>query len=255
MKFEARSVGRIRIREDRRIVLDHVQLSGSDFSGRKLLQFAIVGSRLESCRFDRVRIDDAAFGAGPEISSFIDCSFDGARMRLGPGGYTRFERCSFRDVDLRDWFCFEVELIECTFSGRLRKAFFNGTVPSYDDYRKIVGRDRNEFRGNDFSEMELIDVAFRTGVDLSQQCLPSGPKYLYLPDAPSSVRRARSEVIGWQDLELRRRAMALMRTLESELEGGQRQLLLREDDFSTAPHEAVHRVFELLRTMEADSSG
>jgi hypothetical protein len=35
----------------------------------------------------------------------------------------------------------------------------------------------------------LIDVSFRTGIDLSQQRLPSGPDYLYLPNAAETMRR------------------------------------------------------------------
>jgi hypothetical protein len=124
----------------------------------------------------------------------------------------------FKEVDLRDWFCFTVELIDCTFSGRMRGAFFNGTVP--EESRSVVGRERNEFRGNDFSQMELIDVDFRTGIDLFQQRLPSGPEYLYLPDAAEAVQRARAELVHWEDLDLRQQAMPLITILEEQ--GGTR---------------------------------
>lgn len=90
----------------------------------------------------------------------------------------------------------------CTFSGRLRKAVFNGTVPH--DTRAMLGREHNEFGGNDFAAMDLLDVAFRTGIDLSKQRLPSGPEYLYLPAAADAIQRARAEVLGWHDLDLRR---------------------------------------------------
>jgi hypothetical protein len=87
----------------------------------------------------------------------------------------------------------------------MRHSFFNGTVP--EDQRAFVGRERNEFRGNDFSGMKLEDVSFRIGIDLTQQCLPSGPEYLYLPEAAVAVQRARTEVVQWDDLDRRREAM------------------------------------------------
>ena len=245
MNFEARSVGRARIREDQRIVLDHVRLRNEDFTSRKLVQFAAIGSRLVSCRFAGSRIEDAAFGSGLEASEYADCVFDRCRIRFGPGGHARFVGCSFREVDLREWFCFTVELIDCTFSGRLRGAIFNGTVP--EEKRALLGRERNEFRGNDFSQMDLVDVAFRTGIDLTRQRLPQDPRYVYLPDAVVALQQARAACVGWDDLELRRSAMALLRNLEYEIEGGQRQLLLRRDDYSSLNQTATERAFALLR--------
>lgn len=88
-----------------------------------------------------------------------------------------------------------VELIDCTFSGQLRKAIFNGTV--HEDDRLNAGQERNKFHGNDFSAMRLIAVDFRTGIDLTRQKLPSGPDYVYVPNAAEAVRQARAAVLGW----------------------------------------------------------
>lgn len=245
MTFRARSVGKTRIRPDQQILLDHEDLHGADFSGRRLVQFAAAGSRLEACRFDGIRIEDASFGGGRETSEYVECTFDGARMRLNSGGHARFVRCSFRDVDLRDWFCFTVELIECTFGGRLRKAFFNGTVP--EEKVASAGRERNEFFGNDFSEMALIEVGFRTGIDLTRQKLPPGPDYVYVPEAAEAVQRARASVIRWEDIDRRRAAMALITVLERTVAAGQHQLLLRPADFAMLDQDAVAAVMALLR--------
>lgn len=246
MSFRAKPVGVTRIDDSQRVVLDHDRLVGADFSGRKLVQFSANGSRLERCRFDKAKIDSGSFGAGRETSEYVDCSFDGARIRFGPGGNARFVRCSFRDVDLRDWFCFGVELIDCTFSGRMRKAFFNGAVP--EDKRAMIGREHNEFHGNDFSAMTLIDVGFRSGVDLTQQQLPSGPDYLYVPDAAEAVQRARAGVIGWDDLDLRQPATTIIKILEEEVAAGQSQLFLRPADYSKLRKDAVDAVMALLRS-------
>jgi hypothetical protein len=245
MEPRARVVGWAKIDPEKSVDLSHEELHGADFSGRRLEHFSAGASRLEACRFDKVRIESASFGGGRAPSEYIECSFDGARIRFAPGGLARFARCSFRDVELRDWVCFAVELVDCVFTGRLRHAFFNGTVP--EDQRVFVGRERNEFRGNDFSGMKLEDVGFRTGIDLAQQRLPSGPEYLYLPDAATTVQRARAEVVQWDDLDRRREAMVLINILEEEVVKGQRQLLLRPDDYSALRKDAIDGVFTLLR--------
>jgi|SRR5579863_562664 hypothetical protein len=87
MRIEARSKGRITIPADQRVVLDHARLHGEDYSGRRLLQFASIGSHLRACNFDKVRIQSASFGSGRETSEFVECTFNGARMDMGPGGF------------------------------------------------------------------------------------------------------------------------------------------------------------------------
>jgi hypothetical protein len=247
MRIEARSKGHITIPDDQRVVLDHARLHGEDYSGRTLWQFASIGSHLHACNFDQTKIRSAAFGSGRETSEFVECTFDGARMNMGPGGFSRFVRCSFHNVTIRNWICFAVEMIDCKFSGRLETAIFNGTVP--EDKRAIIGRASNAFHGNDFSAMDLRDVTFRTGIDLTKQILPSGKDYLFLPYAAAAVSQAKSRVVGWNDEEMRRAAMAIIQGLEYELLGGQQQLLLRvsdRDGISGIPQKAVDGLFALL---------
>lgn len=246
MRIKARSKGFISITDDQCIVLDHARLHGQDYSGRKLLQFATIGSHLAACNFDQIQIQSAAFGSGTETSEFVECTFNGARMNMAPGGFARFVRCSFHNVTIRNWTCFAVEMIDCKFSGRLETTIFNGTVP--EDERAIIGRTSNEFHGNDFSAMDFIDVAFRTGIDLTQQVLPSGKDYLYLPHAASAVAYTKSRVGGWADEEARRDAMVIIQALEYSLSGGQQQLLLRaSDSYEIFPRKVVDDLFSLLR--------
>ena len=219
MRIKASSKGSFKIPDDQRVVLDHARLDGENYSGRTLLQFASIGSHLHACNFGQIEIQSAAFGGGRETSEFVDCTFDGARMNMAPGGFSRFVRCSFQNVKIRNWICFTVEMIDCTFSGRLDTAIFNGAVP--EDERAIIGRACNEFYGNDFSALDLRDVTFRTGIDLTKQILPSGKDYLFLPYAAVTVSRAKLHVIGWSDEEMRRGAMAIIQGLEYELLGGQ----------------------------------
>ncbi|MEX2247854.1 MAG: hypothetical protein WEC75_14355 [Dehalococcoidia bacterium] len=142
-------MGKVKIGPASGVFLDHARLRGADFSGRELTYFGAHGSRLEACRFEDTRIESGSFGAGREMSEYVECSFDGARIWFVPGGYARFVRCSLRNAELYDWFCFAVEMVDCIFSGRIVKSVFNGTVPKDD--RRAVRRERNEFHGNDFS--------------------------------------------------------------------------------------------------------
>jgi hypothetical protein len=245
MRFEARFAGRGSIDPSQRIVLDHQELDGADLSGRTLIQFVAIGSRFKSCSFDRMRIEQASFGAGREASEYVDCRFDGARIRFGPGGDARFVRCSFRDVDLRAWICHSVEMVDCVFTGRLVRAVFYGSPPPHP--LAITTRARNEFRRNDFSGMELVDVGFRGGVDLREQRLPSGPEYLYIPSAPDTVRRAMANVASLPDSTVRENVTKLLGLLDHTTSRGQQQLFLRKDTYQSFPSDAVDSFFRLLR--------
>src|SRR6266516_3957769 len=105
MDFEirVRSVRKAKIKPEDYLSFEHAHGQHADFSRRKLEGFTAVGSRFEACRFEKMRIESGSFGAGREQSEYIDCSFDGSRIRFGPGNYSRFVRCSFKETDLRDW--------------------------------------------------------------------------------------------------------------------------------------------------------
>ena len=246
-KIEAQVVGYGKLDPKEHMVFDHENARGVDYSGRILKQFGAVGCRFEHCRFDKMRIGDFSYGAGRETSQYIECTFD--RLRFGHGGgLARFVRCSFKDVDIRGWCSYKTEFIDCVFTGRLRTSIFYGTVPEED--RPWVGREKNEFQGNDFSGAELIDVAFRTGIDLERQRLPSGPDYLYIPDAPAAIERAKRGLADWMPgTELQREALILVEVYGDTVENGQNQLIIHIPDYlkgpAKTPRESVDKVVEL----------
>lgn len=240
MDFNVRRTGHIQISDQARVVLSNQQLAGEDFRGLKLLQFSAEGARLERCAFDGSVIESGSFGAGRVTSEYVDCSFSDAKIHMGPGGYARFVGCTFENVAIDNWYCFAVELVGCTFSGRLRKAVFNGCVPS--EKRGVAGRAKNQFEGNDFSRAKLLDVAFRTGIDLSKQRLPSGPEYTYLADAPSAVRRARIAFNALTDPDVKKRVRGVLAVMEEDVAAGQDQLLIRIDDFPRASRSAIQEL-------------
>jgi len=250
MEIEARTVGWEKPDPDKHVLLKHVVEDGTDRSGLTLETFTVVGSRFNGCRFDKLKANNVTLGAGQEVSVYTDCAFSGLKARHMAGGFVRFERCAFTGVDIRDWRCFTVEMIDCTFTGRLRGGFFNGTVPA--EYRQLLGRDRNEFHSNDFSQAVFGDVDFRTGIDLTRQRLPTGEKYLYLPDAPAAIAAARSAIAEWADEELAQQASFFLSMLDRDVRGGQQQLFVSETRLRYAPKPGKQRVVELLREVASE---
>jgi|SRR5208283_1043857 len=251
MKIKARVVSRTRKNPNQFVTLDHVRVNDQDYSFRRIEMFTAIGSRLRQCRFKNARIGHASFGAGREMSEYVECNFDGIDIGHA-GGHARFVKCSFRDVDIQEWLAQSLELIDCTFSGRLGWAAFCGRIPIEED-RRFLHRERNEFHGNDFSEMKLIEPDFRGGIDLTQQRLPAGPEYLYVADATSAVARLRSGLENWNpNPDVHRSALILADTFTMIVKGGQQQLFLQPGVYyrmseKTFPREALDRVFGLLR--------
>ena len=96
----------------------------------------------------------------------------------------------------------------------------------------------------------MFDVAFRTGIDLSLQRLPTGTEYLYLPNAHESLQHVMDRLLFLEDNGVRAAAISFTQSLERELSGGQRQLLLRPEDFTkqrALNNNAVQEVVNLLR--------
>lgn len=242
MDSQARRTGRWVTSDDENVVLSGQRLVGADFRDRRLQQFSAEGSTFEGCRFDGAVIEFASFGAGRIVSEYVDCTFGGSKLRMGPGGYARFIDCSFEDAVIENWFCFAVEIVGCSFSGRLKKVVFNGEVPP--DKREVVGRRYNRFEGNDFSRARLTDVGFRTGIDLTKQQLPTGAEYTLLTDAPAAVRRARAAFNAWSDPEAKKRARGVLAVMEEDVAAGQRQLLIRVDDYPRASRPAIRSLLD-----------
>ena len=220
--------------------LEDAVFDGEDFSGLRLTQFTATACVFRRCRFERCHLDQACFGGGTSPSEYINCTFDGSRITAIAPGVARFVGCSFRNCDIREFFGVAVEFVDCTFSGRIKRALFHGTVPAYEGAQ--IGRATNEFHGNDFSGAKLLDVAFRGGIDLEKQRLPEGRGYAYIRRGEEAVERARRKVIQWQDLELRRTALAILKVFESNIERGQEQLFVALESLPKDQREAAERL-------------
>jgi hypothetical protein len=219
----------------------------ADYSGRRLSRLMLADATFTRCRFERLRVRDAALGVLGHPSEFVECSFDGSTLALPGSGTARFVGCTFRDVRLRRWTAQTVELVDCVFTGSLREVVFLG-APVSPDVAGRLGRERNEFRGNDFSGVTEFDVAFRRGIDLSAQRLPTGDDLVLLPDAPAALAATRAAAAGWPDPARRAAALALLDALAVDLAGGQHQLLVRPSSLRAhRPADVVDEVMDRLR--------
>jgi uncharacterized protein YjbI with pentapeptide repeats len=177
--------GYVDLSQVERLVIERERLEGVDFSGRILLQFVAISSSFLRCRFERTVIASACFGGGKRESTYESCSFDGSKIHAAAPGVARFIRCSFRDATIEEFFGLSVSMIDCEFSGVLRRVVFYGRNPTRQRWWR---RTRNDFRGNDFRFANLADVAFREGIELASQKLPSG--WVAPKDAYDDVRNA-----------------------------------------------------------------
>ncbi|GAA2047153.1 hypothetical protein GCM10009779_38500 [Polymorphospora rubra] len=240
-------------KQSNRLVVEHEQVVGVDYSVHSPTGLVGVGARFERCRFDGLRFQNVAFGSGMELSQYVECSFDGAVL-TGAAGYSRFVGCTFRGAEIRDLTADYLELIDCVFTGRIRSTTFWGAPapgsaerftsdlaflekqgqPEPPGYRTLALRKSNEMHGNDFSGADLVGVAFRYGVDLTRQRLPARSDYLYLPDAEAALHRALALLVDRPADDLTARVEhSLRRMLDREVGTGQRQVLFREVDYSS----------------------
>ena len=167
------------------VELEGITAERVDFSGLRFHSFLTERCRIVDCDFSDVHVEWLPFGDGGSL--FRDCSFRGAS--IGDFGDVRLERCDFTDADLKGWFTWDADIVECRFAGRLSGVVFNG--------RDLESSRQNEFVGNDFRGADLDDVAFRLGIDLDAQLLPEEPEYIRIRDLPHSAKDARDGVRQW----------------------------------------------------------
>jgi uncharacterized protein YjbI with pentapeptide repeats len=235
----------------RRLIIKD-QVEDVDYSDQKVDYVAVTASRLRRCRFERLRLVEAALSGGGVVSEYVDCSFDGSQFTIVLPGSARFTRCTFRQVTINEWLGDQAELIDCVFTGTIKKTVFwgrqwgegpgrveslralrekQGLPPMTPEQEAVLLRESNEFRGNDFSGATLRGVSFRGGIDLAAQRLPAGPDYLLLSYAAHAIAHAVEAVTGWPDDERRKLGHRLLNVIASELKHGQSQVLICRKDY------------------------
>jgi hypothetical protein len=225
------------------INFNDVQARSVDFSSQSFDGFRTNGGVFEDCDFGNVRFG-RRWVAVPSVLSqtvFRRCRFDGADLRHFNVGQSRFEECSFRKARIDKWFSFMAEFIDCTFEGKLNECTFYGIPSGFGLDRLNPLRERNEFRGNDFSRAELTWCAFRHEIDIDAQRWPSGERYLILRGIKERILRTRAGIAVLGDRETIAQGLTYLRQLEETYERQRDVLLEVRDD----PIE--RKVVELLR--------
>jgi hypothetical protein len=211
----------VRLLRERKVV-DRQSVSDKSFRGERWPDFIAIGSTFNRCDFSNTRFEQVCFGAGLNQSRYVECCFDGTEIDASNPGNARFERCTFRDAKIQVFRGLDVEFIDCLFSGVIKKGFFNGT-PHRDTVAPPLSRTQNEFHGNDFSNAKLIDIGFRSGIDLSLQRLPKGDDYIYVEDGRGFVQNLPSTGLAEKHGDP---FSVIEHILQMELAGGQRQIFL-----------------------------
>ena len=172
-----------------------------DFSSQSFDWFGAYGGTFLRCDFTEASFRQ--FSVGHERQTrFVDCTFRRTRFPLGNTWLhdARFERCLFDGARLRDLRVDGAEFVERVFRGRVWHTMFFG-VPT----ASVVTRDRphNEWRDNDFSAADLVDVEFRD-IDLAAQRWPDNvEEYALIDRIDERVEAALASVPQWPDGALR----------------------------------------------------
>jgi uncharacterized protein YjbI with pentapeptide repeats len=179
-----------------------------DFSGLRFSHLSAHDSVFERCDFSGTAFDNVNLGAtfhgkGPwdgrtwPATLYRECVF--ARTRLPPNphwGNARFERCTFDRARLRgSTSTFQAQFVECTFRGKIQDVNLWGRPTQHTS---ALGRDRNDFTGNDFTGAEVIGVAFRH-IDLNAQRFPGLPGYAVLDRIDQRVAAALAAMPDWPE--------------------------------------------------------
>ena len=215
------------------VVVTDSHIRGGDYSGLRLNRFYAGNCRFTDGNFTNMRVRDVSWGGGVTQTVFEGCVVDGSRLDMQLG-FVRFENCSFRDVTITHFCPTAMDLIDCVFTGSITEAVLNGKIV-WPPRRERLGRTRNEYRGNDFSQARLEDVSFRYGIDLRLQKLPAGPDYLYVEDGAAGIQRARRVIRDWPDAEDRRQGEIALGLEQDLIDDGQEQLFMQRTTYVHPP--------------------
>src|SRR5438477_12397221 len=230
------------------IVLGRASLANVDFRKAKFEKLQLSVANFVGCASAGLRLGDRFqpfFSTRPRSVCRL-CRFDGADLRqISPEG-TRFERCTFDDAKLDGWTPARAEFVECRFAGKVVKVTFTGRPAGPGSTRIEPVRSKNEFRGNDFRDAQLIDTVFVLGIELDQQRWPVDDSYVRLDKFPRRLEAARSDVLGWDAGDMRTDALAMLQGLAQRWQDQRDIISLRVSPATKAAPRVQNRVWDAL---------
>jgi hypothetical protein len=232
--------------DGKEVDFENVTVERVDFSRLKINAFTSSGSRFVDCDFSRTRFELAGGFSYDPPSTFVGCRFERSDLRaMFLLNSTRFERCAFVNARIVGWKSYCAEFVDCTFEGKIVRSRFCGRPSGPYSCARTAGRERNEFRGNDFSRAELIDTEFTYGIDIDAQRWPDHPVYVRFERWMERVHRARAVIARWPDDRERERALEILDILHGLGMEEQAVAFMRRDTLRGHP-EIRDRVFALL---------
>lgn len=217
-----------------------------DMAGILIPVFIARGCSFDSCNFTGTWFGAGYFGGG-EAAGFSqtvyrDCSFDRCGLDGISFGSARFERCSFRDTRLRKLLSFSSEFIDCVFAGHIPEAAFLGRSPL-----RSKSRQKNDFRGNDFSGVRFGSVEFRGGIDLDLQRLPMKDGHV-IDRRRERIAIVLAEIEAWANEVDRRSAGQYLQLFAGSKYEGQEQLYIHNHPVKLIDDALRRRVVSMLVT-------
>jgi hypothetical protein len=233
--------------DERVVALHRATITAVDFRRARFDQFQLGGCLFDRCDFRGLKLDRrlAPLLSALPRSVFRDCRFDGADLRRAQFGQSRFERCTFDDAHLEESHAEAAEFIGCRFAGPLAGVTFHGAPSGAEAKQLDPPRRRNEFRGNDFRDAELIDVAFVNGIDMDRQRFPEDELHVRVDNFQRRLPKARGEIKQWYERE-RAPALAMLKALQARWVDQDIVVARRWTPRIKAPDRVQARVWELL---------
>lgn len=230
------------------VLLQRATIADVDFAKATFDRLAPSACVFERCDFRTATLDRRLLPLfkARQRNTFRECRFEGADLRaIDPGG-SRFERCVFDGADITGWNVVAAEFIDNHFAGRVAHVRFYGrpwgpTATDLDPRRTV-----NEFRGNDFRDADLSDVAFLMGIDIGKQRWPESDDYVRLDRIHQRLTRGRAEILRWKDLEERGEALEMVQALSFLLMSQNDVVARRVEPTVNARPEVQKRVWSAL---------
>lgn len=230
------------------VLLQRATVADVDFSRAAFERLAPSGCTFVRCDFRKATLDRRLLPLfkARQRNTFRECRFDGVDLRGIDPGSSRFERCTFDGADITGWNAVAAEFIDNHFAGLIAHVRFYGRPWGPTATELDPPRTASEFRGNDFRDAEMLDVAFLMGIDIGKQRWPESDDYVRLDRIHQRLTRGRAEILRWKDLVTRGEALEMVQALSFLLMSQNDVIARRVEPTVKAPPDVQRKVWSAL---------